>query len=124
MNGRAIILRGDAASLPLPDASVDLIVCSPPYFGLRSYTDAGAHYDGQIGSEPTPREYLEALWACTAEWIRVLKPEGSLFINLGDKYVADNRGSGTDAKRGEAKYAPAGPAGYLGREMARHKSLL
>ena len=44
------------------------------------------HYDGQIGSEATPGEWLEALWACTAEWVRVLKPEGSLFVNLGDKY--------------------------------------
>jgi hypothetical protein len=47
-----------------------------------------------------------------------------MFINLGDKYVADNRGSGTDVKRGAAKYAPAGPPGYVGRDMARHKSLL
>jgi len=92
-NGRAIILRGDAAALPLPDASVDLIMCSPPYFGLRSYTDAGEHYDGQIGSEPAPRDYLEALWMCTAEWIRVLKPEGSLFVNLGDKYAQDEERS-------------------------------
>jgi DNA modification methylase len=60
---------------------VDLVVTSPPYFGLRDYG-----YDGQIGSEGTPGEWLEALWACTREWVRVLKPEGSLFVNLGDKY--------------------------------------
>ena len=65
------VLRGDARRLPLPDGCVDLIVTSPPYFGLRSYTDAGEHYDGQIGSEATPRAYLEALWACTAVWMRV-----------------------------------------------------
>ena len=88
---RALILRGDAAHLPLPDASVDLIVTSPPYFGLRSYTDGGEHYDGQIGNEATPRAYLEALWACTAEWVRVLKPSGSLFVNLGDKYASGGR---------------------------------
>ncbi len=35
------LLRGDARALPLPDESVDLIVASPPYFGLRSYTDGG-----------------------------------------------------------------------------------
>jgi DNA modification methylase len=83
----AIVLRGDAASLPLPGASVDLVVTSPPYFGLRSYTDGGVHYAGQIGDEPTPAEYLDALTACTAEWMRVLKPGGSLFVNLGDKYA-------------------------------------
>ena len=77
----AIVLRGDARGLPLPDGCADLIVTSPPYFGLRDYG-----YDGQIGSEGTPGEWLEALWACTAEWVRVLKPEGSLFVNLGDSY--------------------------------------
>lgn len=120
-----VILRGDAACLPLPDASVDLIVTSPPYFGLRSYVDTvvckkcryirenGAdpheawpdydahvkaehvqHYDGQIGSEATPREFIAALLDCTREWVRVLKPSGSLFVNLGDKYD-----SGTTAPR-------------------------
>ena len=112
-----LVLRGDARRLPLPDACVDLIVTSPPYFGLRSYTDNvkcyeciqmeyngrdprqawpdyGAHvrevhirhYDGQIGSEATPAEYVAALIKCTREWVRVLKPSGSLFVNLGDKY--------------------------------------
>lgn len=80
------ILRGDARSLPLPDASVDLIVTSPPFYGLRDYTDGGESLAGQIGSERTPQEYVAALLACTAEWVRVLKPEGSLFVNLGDKY--------------------------------------
>jgi DNA modification methylase len=84
--GPAIVTQGDAAHLHLPDASVDLIVTSPPYFGLRSYQDGGEHYQGQIGDEPTPREYLDALITCTAEWMRVLKPGGSIFVNLGDKY--------------------------------------
>lgn len=65
---------------------MDLIVTSPPYFALRSYTDGGEHYDGQIGSEPTPQAFLEALWAVTAECKRVLKPSGSMWVNLGDKY--------------------------------------
>lgn len=88
----AIVLRGDAAHLPLPDGSVDLIVTSPPYFGLRSYTDAGEHYDGQIGSEETAAEYIAALIECTREWMRVLKPSGSLFVNLGDKYAGGGQG--------------------------------
>ena len=57
----AIVLRADARDLPLPDACVDLIVTSPPYFGLRSYTDGGEHYAGQIGSEATPAAYVAAL---------------------------------------------------------------
>jgi DNA modification methylase len=120
----ALVVRADAAHLPLPDASVDLIVTSPPYFALRSYQDGGEHYAGQIGSEASPQEFLEALWTCTREWMRVLKPTGSLFVNLGDKYVADNRGSGSDRKRGDAKHAPAGPLGFVGRETARQKSLM
>ena len=90
----AALLRGDALSIPLRDDSVDLIVTSPPYFALRSYTDGGEHYDGQIGSEPTPQAFLEALWAVTEECKRVLKPSGSMWVNLGDKYVA-----GTSAVR-------------------------
>lgn len=84
VNG-ASILRADALRLPLADASVDLIVSSPPYFALRSYRDGDEHYDGQIGSEPTPQAFLEALWAVMHECWRVLKPTGSCFINLGDK---------------------------------------
>ena len=84
---RATIVRGDARDLPLPDGSVDLICTSPPYFGLRSYSDNGEHYAGQIGSEATPREWVAAMLDCTAEWVRVLKPSGSIFVNLGDKYA-------------------------------------
>lgn len=80
------IVRGDAAHLPLPDGSVDLVVTSPPYWGQRAYADAGEVYDGQIGAEATAAEYIASLLACTREWMRVLKPSGSLFVNLGDKY--------------------------------------
>jgi site-specific DNA-methyltransferase (cytosine-N4-specific) len=53
---------------------------------LRSYQDGGEHYGGQIGSEDTPEQFLEALWTVTDQCARVLKPSGSMFINLGDKY--------------------------------------
>jgi DNA modification methylase len=75
------ILHGDARALPLPDASVGLIVTSPPYWGLRDYGHAG-----QLGAEPTPAEYIAALVECTREMVRVLEPSGSIFVNLGDKY--------------------------------------
>src|SRR5215468_9123952 len=97
----AIVLQGDARNLPLPDASVDLVVTSPPYFGLRSYTDGGEHYAGQIGSEATPGEWVAALLECTREWVRVLKAEGSLFVNLGDKYSTGNSGQSGLAELGE-----------------------
>jgi DNA modification methylase len=85
--GGASLIRADAVHIPLADASVDLIVTSPPYFALRSYQDDGTHYAGQIGSEPTPAAFLAALWTVTAECKRVLKPSGSMFVNLGDKYA-------------------------------------
>jgi DNA modification methylase len=77
------VLQGDARRLPLPDASVDLIVTSPPYWQQRDYG-----VEGQIGQEAAPAEYVAALLECTREWMRVLKPEGSIFVNLGDKYDA------------------------------------
>lgn len=100
----AVILRGDARDLPLPDASVDLIVTSPPYFGLRAYTDGGQHYDGQIGAEPTPREYVAALLDCTREWMRVLKPTGSMWVNLGDAYYS---GKGAPGRNNVDPKSPA-----------------
>lgn len=121
--GTAEVVRADSRHLPQPDDSVDLIVTSPPYFALRSYQDGGEHYAGQVGDEPTPAEFIDSLLEVTRECVRVLKPSGSLWVNLGDKYVADNRGSGGDVKRGPAKHAPRGPAGFVTGGM-RQKSLM
>ena len=112
----AHLVLADARRLPLPDASVDLIVTSPPYFAQRSYGADGEDLAGQIGCESSPEEYLEAMWACTAEWARVLKPSGSMFVLLGDKYHGAPGGavqggacgvrSEHDRKRGRTQYAP------------------
>lgn len=96
-----MILRGDARRLPLADSSVDLVCTSPPYFGLRSYTDGGQHYAGQVGAEATPAEFVDALIAVTAECVRVLKPSGSIWVNLGDSYFSGKGAPGqttVDAK--------------------------
>jgi DNA modification methylase len=112
------LIRGDATSIPLADDSADLVVTSPPYFALRSYTDGGEHYDGQIGSEATPQAFLEAMWGWTAECRRVLKPSGSMFVNLGDKYSGGGRSTyDTDAKN-------EGRGGVRPIDGARPKSLL
>jgi hypothetical protein len=87
------IWHGNALDLPLDDESVDLVCTSPPYFGLRAYADSGETYAGQIGSEATPGEFLDALAAATREMARVLKPSGSIFVNLGDKYAGSAGGS-------------------------------
>jgi DNA modification methylase len=94
------LLRGDALHLPIADHTVDLICTSPPYFGLRSYQDAGVHYAGQIGSEATPAEWVDAMLAATAEMVRVLKPCGSIWVNLGDKYASSGgHGAGATSQR-------------------------
>jgi DNA modification methylase len=124
----AIVLRGDAAHLPLPDNSCDLIVTSPPYFALRDYRDGGEPLAGQIGSEGTPQEYLKALWRCTAEWVRVLKPEGSIFVVLGDKYCGytNGQGKGRNLGGGERSIAmvPDGPVSAPSVYGVPNKSLM
>ena len=118
------IIRGDAAQIPLSDDSVDLIVSSPPYWSLRAYQDNGETYDGQIGAEATPGEFVDALIDCTREWVRVLKPTGSMWINLGDKYNAynGNRGAGTIQSNDVRQAAPKGNG--LDVKDVRHKSLI
>jgi DNA modification methylase len=102
------IHQGDALNLPIPDNTVDLVVTSPPYFGLRSYQDGGEHYDGQIGAEATPAEFVAALVAATAEMLRVVKPSGSIWVNLGDKYSGSrmdgSSGNGTGRLANGAHY--------------------
>jgi hypothetical protein len=67
---------------PLPDNSVDCCVTSPPYWGLRNYG-----VDGQLGLEKTPEEFIEKMVAVFQEVKRVLKPEGTCWINIGDSYA-------------------------------------
>lgn len=115
------IIRGDARAVPLANNSVDLIVTSPPYWALRSYQDGGEHYAGQIGSEPTPGEYIDALIDCTREWMRVLKSSGSLWVNLGDKYGGHQGVQGVSGQRADRTQA----ATYAYRPTGmRAKSLL
>ncbi len=93
------------------------------YFALRSYRDAGEHYGGQLGSEPTPQAFLEALWAAMAECWRVLKPTGSVFVNLGDKRAGsgghNNSGLGT-GNLGADRMRSSTLSGGKGRSLAAH----
>lgn len=77
------IYKGDARRLPdeLSAHSVDLIVTSPPYWRKRDYG-----VDGQIGREKTSGEYVSAIIDAMQEWHRVLRPTGSVFLNIGDTY--------------------------------------
>jgi DNA modification methylase len=95
--------------LPLPTTASTSSSPRPPYFALRSYQDGGEHYAGQIGDEPTPAEFVASLLEVTRECVRVLKPSGSLWVNLGDKYAGATRhGRATATGTGQAtKHAPA-----------------
>jgi len=84
-----VVVRGDARLLPLADATADLAICSPPYWSLRDYHTA---HLGEIGAEADWRDWLAALLEVTAELARVLKPTGSIFVNLGDKYQSAAQG--------------------------------
>ena len=80
---RNTILVGDVRHrlAELPDASVDCVITSPPYFQLRDYG-----IDGQMGLEPTIDGWVSELRVVIRGVARVLRPTGSLWLNLGDSY--------------------------------------
>ena len=80
-NGIIQLYQSDARNLPIPDNSVDCVVTSPPYWGLRDYNT-----DGQLGLEETPEEWVVNMVAVFREVWRVLKPTGTVWMNLGDSY--------------------------------------
>ena len=84
------VLQGDCREIlaTMPDCSVDCCVTSPPYYGLRDYGCAG-----QIGLESTPEAYVAELVAVFREVRRVLKDDGTLWLNLGDSYAAGRGGT-------------------------------
>ena len=86
----------------LPAQSVHTCVTSPPYFGLRDY---GA--DRQIGLEPTPDEFVAALVEVFREVRRVLRDDGTVWLNLGDSYGSGGQGGGI----GSSTLGPPGQQG-------------
>ena len=89
------ILVGDVRAMleTLPDESVHCVVTSPPYWGLRDYG-----VDGQLGLEPTPGEYVAKMVEVFREVRRVLRTDGTLWLNLGDSYA--NTGAADSSKVG------------------------
>jgi DNA modification methylase len=80
------LLCGDALEVlrTLPSESVHCIVTSPPYWGLRDYS-----VTGQLGLEKTPKEYVENLVQVFREVWRVLRGDGTVWLNLGDSYARE-----------------------------------
>jgi DNA modification methylase len=81
------IYCGPAGRIPLADDSVHCCVTSPPYWSLRDYG-----VDGQIGLEATPEEYLARMREVFRDVRRVLRPDGTLWMNMGDCYSSGNSG--------------------------------
>ncbi|HEV2673271.1 MAG TPA: site-specific DNA-methyltransferase [Aliidongia sp.] len=101
------ILVGDCRSIlrTLPDRSVHCCVTSPPYFGLRDYG-----VDGQIGLEATPSAFVKEMVAVFREVRRVLRDDGTLWLNLGDSYNGQGARSPNIREDGSLSYRAGGQA--------------
>lgn len=88
------IYQGDCLEVvrTFPSESIDMVITSPPYWALRDYG-----VDGQLGLEPTPDEYIDKLCNVFDEVYRVLKRNGTCWVNLGDTYNGNKQGK-TDNK--------------------------
>ena len=88
---RVDVLCGDSLRRleELPDDSIHCVVTSPPYWGLRDYESEGA-----IGLEPTWDDHLGRLMRVFEQVKRVLRPDGTLWLNYGDAYVGPSKGGG------------------------------
>lgn len=97
----------------MPDQSVHCCVTSPPYFGLRDYG-----VDGQIGLESTPDEFVAALVAVFREVRRVLRDDGTLWLNLGDSYGKEKQLLGIPWR---VAFALQADGWYLRQDIIWHK---
>lgn len=91
------IILGDCVDVlkTLEDESIHCVITSPPYWGLRDYGVAG-----QLGLEETPEEFIENMVAVFREVKRVLRSDGTLWLNIGDSY-ANNSAGGSQGKNGQ-----------------------
>ena len=104
----------------LPDDSVDLVLTSPPFLALRSYLpDDHPDKAKEIGSEPTPAEFIDALLDVVEACDRVLAPHGSLAFELGDTYSGSG-GSGGDYNE---KASRAGQPKFSGSALLRLRTM-
>ena len=114
---RITLYEGDALEVlrEMPDESVDCVVTSPPYWGLRDYG-----VEGQLGLERTPAEYVAKIVEVFREVRRVLSQHGTLWLNMGDSYAgswgAQSRGNTT----GEAKSRLEGSSMLEARQIGAY----
>lgn len=106
-DGQVTLLLGDVREVlrELPAESVNCVVTSPPYWSLRDY---GVR--GQLGLEPTPEMFVAHMVEVFREVRRVLRPDGTLWLNIGDSYSSGGRG-----------YYDASPGANKGHHVARNR---
>jgi DNA modification methylase len=92
------IYQGDciATMRTWPDACIQTCITSPPYYGLRDYG-----HDGQIGLEETPEAFVAKMVEVFREVKRVLRDDGTLWLNLGDSYAGSGKGRNADGTHSE-----------------------
>lgn len=119
----AIIVNGDCADVlqMLPDQCVQMCVTSPPYFGLRDYG-----VEGQLGLEKTPEQYVSKMVTVFREVRRVLKDDGTLWLNIGDSYNAKPGQRKDSDEAGEKQRSMRGSTAAPSRswEGFKHKDLI
>lgn len=103
----------------LQDESVQCVVTSPPYFGLRDYG-----VDGQLGLEKTPEEYVEKMVAVFMEVHRVLKKDGVLWLNMGDSYSRGKLGRADEVINSGANGLGLKPAYRTNAKSLKPKNLI
>lgn len=117
-----MILQGDALEMlrTLPDNSVHCVVTSPPYWNLRDYG-----VEGQLGLEKTPQEYIAKMVEIFEEVRRVLRKDGTCWVNMGDSYFGDSpcRTRSSEAFSGTWDTSQTASKGGKRRSAARLGSL-
>jgi DNA modification methylase len=116
----AQILVGDVRTrlAEIPDASIQTCITSPPYWGLRDYGQ-----DDQIGLEQSPQDYVDAMVEVFKEVKRVLRDDGTLWLNVGDSYAgsgkrpAGNLGKKNDERNMEKKHSAIIPNGLKAKDL-------
>jgi site-specific DNA-methyltransferase (adenine-specific)/site-specific DNA-methyltransferase (cytosine-N4-specific) len=111
------VLIGDSRKIlsTLPEKLFQCAITSPPYWGLRDYG-----IEGQIGAEPEMQDYIDDLVSLFAQVKRVLRDDGSLWLNIGDSYTSGNRGWRDADKKNVARgmsYRPQNPKGLKDKEL-------
>ncbi|HEX9704484.1 MAG TPA: site-specific DNA-methyltransferase [Gemmatimonadales bacterium] len=120
-----MLAQASAHALPLGDESVQMCVTSPPYWGLRAYQGeqrfawGGGAWYGALGLEPTPELYVEHIVEVFREVRRVLRPDGTLWLNLGSSYAGGGNGGG-----GSFATERPGWSVFGGRDPSRYTATL